>query len=231
MSSIEVYIVVEGKTERIFVRDVLAPYMAAQSIYLTAICIGKPGHKGGDVRFQRALNDIKNLLEERSDTYISTMFDYFRIDSHWPGKSVVDQKISNGTTLSATEKATTLGQATLVELKAQLEDYAIEKRFIPYIAMHEFEGLLFSDAEILADKIKVDVQVINAILADYNNPEEINSSPSKAPSKRLEKILLGYNKVIMGKAIAEAIGIDKIRQECANFDCWLRKMEEKIAKK
>ncbi len=37
MSSIEVYIVVEGKTEQTFVRDVLTPYMAPQGIYLSAI--------------------------------------------------------------------------------------------------------------------------------------------------------------------------------------------------
>ena len=227
MSSIEIHIIVEGKTEQFFVRDVLAPYMAGQDIYLRAIRIGKPGHKGGDVRFQRALNDIKELLAQRPDTYVSTMFDYFRIDSHWPGKNKLDQKINSGIKLSAREKATILEQATLMELKIQLAGYEIEKRFIPYIEMHEFEGLLFSDAEVLADKIKVDVQVIDAILVDYNDPEEINTSPSKAPSKRLEKMWLGYNKVTMGKAIAEAIGIDKIRQECANFDCWLRKMEKK----
>lgn len=227
MSSIEIHIIVEGKTEQIFVRDVLAPYMAGQAIYLRAIRIGKPGHKGGDVRFQRALNDIKELLAQRPDTYVSTMFDYFRIDNNWPGKNKLDQKINSGIKLSAREKATTLEQATLMELKIHLADSEIEKRFIPYIEMHEFEGLLFSDAEILAEKIKVDVRVIDTILAEYSTPEDINSSPFKAPSKRLEKILLSYDKVIMGKAIAEAIGINKIRQECTNFDCWLKRMEEK----
>jgi len=37
------------------------------------------------------------------------------------------------------------------------------------------------------------------ILASYNSSEDINSEPSKAPSKRLEELVNGYKKVIMGK--------------------------------
>ena len=85
MSSVEVYIVAEGQTEQTFVRDVLAPVMSHQGIYLHSALIGKPGHKGGDIRFYRAIIYIGNFLKQRPDTYISTMFDYFRIDSAWPG--------------------------------------------------------------------------------------------------------------------------------------------------
>ena len=86
MNSVDIYIVVEGPTEQTFVRDVLAPYMAQKRIYLYPVLIGKPGHRGGDVRFVRAKNDIGIFLKQRNDTYISTMFDFFRIDSNWPGK-------------------------------------------------------------------------------------------------------------------------------------------------
>jgi len=226
MSNIEVYIVVEGQTEQTFVRDVLAPYMALKGIYLIAIRIGVPGHKGGNIKFKRAQQDIKRLLQQRSDTYISIMFDYFRIDSDWPGLLNVKHKIQQGIKLSAAEKAGILQSASLAELKDQLTGYEIEKRFIPYIQMHEFEALLFSDANILAGKINVDVQKINMILASYNSSEDINSEPSRAPSKRLEKLVNGYKKVIMGKVISESIGIAKIRQECKHFDCWLRQLEE-----
>ncbi len=225
MNNIEVYIVVEGKTEQTFVRDVLAPYMALRGVYLSAMRIGVPGHKGGNVRFERAQQDIGRLLQQRSDIYVSTMFDFFRIDSYWPGLENIRDRIQQGITFSAVEKAKVLERATLTKLKAQLPAYEIEKRFIPYIEMHEFEALLFSDANILADKIKISVQKINAILADYNSPEDINSESSKAPSKRLEKWVTGYKKVIMGKVISESIGIEKIRQECLHFDCWLRHLE------
>ena len=80
MSSVTVYVIVEGQTERTFVRDVLAPEMALKKIYPLPVLTGKPGHKGGNVQFDRVKGEIGTFLKQRSDTYISTMFDYFRID-------------------------------------------------------------------------------------------------------------------------------------------------------
>ena len=225
MSSVEIYIVTEGQTEQTFIRDVLAPNMAMKGIYLHAMLIGNPGHKGGDVRFSRAQQDIEKILQQRSNTYVSTMFDYFRIDSNWPGKKELEQQINQGRNLSVTEKAQILQKATLSKIKENFSQYEIEKRFIPYIGMHEFEALLFSDAEILANEIKVPLEKINIILTDYETPEEINSDPLKAPSKRLIELRKGYKKVIMGKVISEAIGITTIRKQCLHFDSWLIKLE------
>ncbi len=226
MSNIDVYIVVEGQTEQTFVRDVLAPYMAVKGIYLHAMRIGDPGHKGGDVRFQRAQKDINRLLQQRSDTYISTMFDYFRIDSNWPGKGDIHTKMKSGGALSSIDKAEILEAATLTEMMALVPELGISTRFIPYIEMHEFEALLFSDAAILAEKINVPINQIKSILAGYESPEYINNNPLNAPSKRLEKLMIGYKKVVMGKVISDAIGIPKIRQECLHFDGWLQRIEK-----
>ncbi|MBN2315599.1 MAG: hypothetical protein JXM79_16845 [Sedimentisphaerales bacterium] len=52
MSNISVYIIVEGQTEQTFVRDLLAPEMGGQGIFLYPVLIGKPGHKGGNVQFE-----------------------------------------------------------------------------------------------------------------------------------------------------------------------------------
>jgi hypothetical protein len=81
MSNVNIYIVVEGQTEQTFVRDVLAPTMAQKGIYLHPALIGEPGHKGGNIRIARAKKDIGHFLKQRNDTYVSMMFDYFRIDS------------------------------------------------------------------------------------------------------------------------------------------------------
>ncbi|MEA2085388.1 MAG: hypothetical protein U9O82_14345 [Thermodesulfobacteriota bacterium] len=62
MSSVEIYIVVEGPTEQTFVRDVLAPQMAHKGIYLHTALIGKPGHKGGNIQFDRAKGLERNNL-------------------------------------------------------------------------------------------------------------------------------------------------------------------------
>ena len=227
MSSVDIYIVVEGQTEQTFVRDVLAPQMASQGKSLYPALIGKPGHKGGDIRFDRAKDDIGNFLKQRNDTYISTMFDFFRINSDWPGKEEVLRQRANGVTLSAIQKAEILETATRAEIVRKFPGNDSADRFIPYIEMHEFEALLFSDADLLAEKIEIDVAHIREILQAYPNPEEINDDPAKAPSKQLEALKHGYyRKVAIGKTVAEAIGIQAIRRQCPHFHRWLTTLEQ-----
>lgn len=225
MSSFEIYIVVEGQTERTFVRDVLAPQMAHKNIFLYPALIGKPAHKGGN-RFDKAKKDIGNFLKQRNNTYVSTMFDYFRIDSKWPGKSEINHKIQNGVSLNARQKAKILESATAQAIVGCFSELNAKRRFLPYIEMHEFEALLFSDADILADQMNTDKSSIINILENYQNqPEEINEDPEKTPSKRLKKLKSGYRKVAFGKSISEAIGIPTIRRQCPHFDDWLKKIE------
>jgi hypothetical protein len=225
MNNVNIYIVVEGQTEQTFVRDVLAPHMAEKGIHLFPALIGMPGHKGGDIRFDRARNDLGNFLRQRNDTYISTMFDYFRIDSGWPGKTVVGQHIQNGNTLTAVRKATIIEIATYDEIVKTFTGCDSKDRFVSYIEMHEFEALLFSDANILAEKTEIDVSLIRRIIEAYDNPEEINDHPANAPGKRLEALKNGYRKVALGKVVSEAIGIQGIRRKCPHFDNWLTKLE------
>lgn len=74
---IEAMVIVEGKTEQIFIRELVAPYLAAKKIYMSATQITKPGAKGGDVKFKRVKNDIEKHLKQRSNTYISLFIDYY----------------------------------------------------------------------------------------------------------------------------------------------------------
>jgi len=222
MNSVEVIIVVEGPTEQTFVRDVLAPEMAYKGIYLHSPLIGKPGHKGGDVRFERAQRDIGNFLKQRPDIHISTMFDYYRLEASWPGN------IKTPGRQTAIEKATSVEAETSAKIKELFPDHNVDGRFIPYIEMHEFEALLFSDASILASKLNVNPSEIEDILNECGEPEEIDDRPDKAPSKRLISIDNSYRKVAMGKTISEAIGIQTIRQKCPHFDNWISKIEQLV---
>lgn len=221
-----VYVVVEGQTEQTFVRDVLAPELAITNIYLYPRLIGKPGHKGGDIRFDRAKDDICNFLKQETNTYITTMFDFYRIDGQWPGRDTINQRIQSGSRLSSIQKARILEEATKERIQEEFSEFNSETRFIPYIEMHEFEALLFSKPSVLAQAIGRDESEINEILEDFdNNPEEINDHSDTAPSKRLEALRSGYRKVVMGKSISESIGIPTIRRECTHFNNWLDKIE------
>lgn len=221
MNNIEVVIIVEGPAERTFIRDVLAPEMGYKGVSLHAVLLGKPGHKGGNVRFERARDDIGRHLKQRSGTYISTMFDYFRLDPNWPGNT------SLAGSPTAISKAERIETATLAMIRELFPNHNVEGRFVPYIEMHEFEALLFSDASILADSIGVMPGKIQSILDECGEPEEINDGPNSAPSKRLEKLIRGsYPKVAMAKTISAAIGIQAIREKCPHFNAWLTKLEQ-----
>ena len=224
---IEILVLVEGRTEKIFVREVLAPTMRSKNIYIDATLVGKIG---GDVRFDRAKKDIGMYLKQRCDTYITTMFDYFRIDPDWPGKSDVIQAIGTGEKITAHEKGVRLENATLEAIKASFPDCQPEKRFIPYIQMHEFEALLFTDTGVLADKIRTNEKAVTEITDKFDTPEDINDNPNTAPSKRIKNLRKGYLKVITGTAITKDIGIPAIRKECVHFGGWLTKIEQLSAK-
>jgi hypothetical protein len=55
---IEVLVLAEGRTEKIFVREVLAPAMLAKNIYMDATLVDKIG---GDIRFARAKKEGYHL--------------------------------------------------------------------------------------------------------------------------------------------------------------------------
>jgi hypothetical protein len=222
---VRVYVVVEGPTERTFVRDVLAPAMSCQGVHLYPALIGGSSHKGGNIRFDRAKTDIRNFLRQRPDTYVSTMFDYFRIDADWPGRADALRRVRSGATLRAGERATILETAMQRAIEEACPNLDVQRRFVPYIGMHEFEALLFSDARILSEKAEIDISVVDRILDECGEPEEINDDPQKAPSRQIMALNSSYRKVAMGKTITETIGIRTPRKKCTHFDEWLVRLE------
>ncbi len=227
MSSVIVNVIVEGQTERAFVRDVLAPTLSAKEIYLCPTLIGKSGQikGGGDVRFERALTDIGQFLKQPNNTFVTTMFDYFRIDPAWPGQDEVQKKIKTGAKLTPTQKAQILETATCNKVIQTYPNANAQKRFIPYLAMHEYEAMLFSDADILSQQTGINLSTIQEILKKHGEPEAINDDLNLAPSKQILTHSPSYLKVVMGRAIAEAIGIPTLRQKCSHFAQWLSKLE------
>ncbi len=220
MSSHFVYVhaVVEGKTEQTFIEKVLKGYLAAKNIFITASQISKPGQKGGDVKYSRAEKDIGHFLKQRPDIYITQFFDYYGL-KEWPNKEQINRQ-------SHTEIAQLLNDGALQALRGKFPDINVDERYIPFMAMHEFEALLFSDVAILAEAINVEANVIQTILDQCGEPETINNSRETAPSKRLDALKVGkFKKTVEGIAIAEQIGIDAIRKQCPLFNEWLNKLE------
>ena len=219
---VEIVAIVEGSTEQIFIRDIVTPFLSRKNIFLTPIILSKPGQKGGDVKFTRAKNDFERHLKQRKDTYLTLFVDYYGIKKGWPGRDItVDEKIA----LTNAQKAKKVNDATMEEVCQLYNEYRPDKRFIPFIAMYEFEALLFSDSQILADKLQVSKELIDNILSECHEPENINDSPASAPSKRLEAISDRFKKTTTGITIAKEIGLQKIREKCPIFNEWLTKLE------
>lgn len=218
---IEVIVIVEGKTEEIFIKSVLQPYFLDKNIFFTAIQVSKKGQKGGDVKFSKVLKDITLHVKQRADTFVTLMIDYYGTNE-WPG---LDEAKS---IITPAGKAEIIYKLTIEKIKVELEKYDIDNRFIPYISMHEFETLLFSDSEILSNELNIDVKEIDAILAECGSPEHINNSPQTAPSKRLEILYERFKKTSTGITIADSIGIHKMREMCPLFNKWLNAIEEKL---
>ncbi len=217
-SYLQVYVVCEGQTEQKFVNNVLNGYLAPQNIGLIGTLCDK---RGGNVKFDRFATEIYNFLKSRPDVYVTTFIDFYGISEKWPGKeSALRQN-------DVVSKSRVLCEQTQIELQKK---YPSDNwnRFIPYVSMFEFEALLFSDATILADALKVDVYEIQKIFTNgkYLSPEEINNSPATAPSKRLETLTYKkYKKTGDGLKIAKRIGIDVMRVRCAVFNRWITTLE------
>jgi hypothetical protein len=215
-----VIVLSEGPTEQLFVKQLLAPYLAQKGVFLQAVVLHKPGQKGGDVKFARARNDIGKHLKQRKNTWITLFVDYYGIDSDWPGYAESRQQTEHA------RKAQIMNQATAEEIDTLFADLDSTRRFIPYVSMHEIEALYFSDPPCLAEKSGAPLKSVEQILAECGEPENINDHPTTAPSKRLEYLSNRFKKTTTGIAIATAIGIPKMRQSCPLFNRWITTLEQ-----
>jgi len=85
-----VNIVVEGQTEETFVRDVLAPYLGTSEVYVAArrVLTSKRGDKyfrGGLANYSLPKRDIEMWLSHDRTAWLTTMFDFYRLPSDFPG--------------------------------------------------------------------------------------------------------------------------------------------------
>lgn len=217
---IRVHVICEGQTEEMFVNELLVPTFLAKDLLLVPALIGRPGHKGGNFKFERLQTDVKNRLLGERTAYCTTFFDYYGLPQSFPGKDIHDSQVDIVT------KATSVQEAMTTELTRLIGDDAM-RRFIPFVQMYEFESLLFSDPIAFARGISKEhlSQNLTDIAEQFDSPEHINNSPQTAPSKRIEGLIRGYEKPLMGTLAALEVGLDSMRQNCELFDNWLRQLE------
>ena len=211
-----VRILVEGQTEETFVNEILSPHLNHMGIYPHAFLFRK---KGGSFAYQRARKEILNSLKEDNSLVCTTMVDFYGLPRDWPGKKE-SQSCRN-----YQDKAQNVEQALSEDIVAQMGNSWNPAQFIPYVQMHEFEALLFSDTSILAaSNSRISSQLKN-VLQSFSCPEEIDDNYNTCPSRRIKQHIANYVKTVDGIIAARKIGLPRMRQECPHFNEWIAKLE------
>lgn len=217
---IRIKIIVEGQTEESFIDKVLAPALWHREIYLTPVILGVPGHKGGNVNYARVKKDILLHLRQDPAAYCSTMLDLYALGDGFPG-------VPPPPHLTGFQKASVRELAIYQDIVASAPETRPDLRFYPYLQVHEYEGLLFSDPDAFARGLGQQVLSgrLRAIRNAFATPEDINDDPQSAPSKRVLAIYGSYRKVIEGTVAAQQVGIEAMRQQCPHFHQWVSRLE------
>ena len=142
-----VIVICEGRTESTIIKNILAPEVALKGVYLHPVRIGRKRKRGGNVTFDRLASNVRDQLHNNRNTYCTTFVDFYGIDANFPGKKEAARKSR------LSDKQGIVCDAFADKLAQSLGEGPM-RRFIPYVQMHEFEGLLFSDPSQLASAIR-----------------------------------------------------------------------------
>ena len=221
--AIRLNFIVEGPTEKTFVRDTLRSHLAHFYIWASARCVEtsrkrEVRYSGGIVNYAKPRNDINRWLmeDQNPDARFTTMFDLHSLPNDFPGYA---------------DAARTSGPYERVRiLEDALGQDISDSRFIPYFQLHEFEALLLADPQKLDSQYHEQGFAIQRLvyMADqFGSPELINDGADTAPSKRITAEIPEYAraKASAGPVVAERIGLPTLRLKCAHFGEWLGRLE------
>lgn len=223
---------VEGQTEERFVESILRPHLMSRGFHeVSPRRLGNNRlrqNRGGIRGWPEVMRNITAHLKLDASVCATTMVDYYGLPQDaargWPGRGGASQHDSPEGRALQVEDA--LGAAIAKEMGHRFNP----RRFVPFVLMHEFEALLFSDCYAFSAAIgRADLgDKLQAIRDEFTTPEAIDDSPKTAPSKRIVSLVPSYQKPLFGVYAANAIGLERIRAECTHFDFWLTRLESLV---
>lgn len=219
------YLIAEGQTEQTFADTLIKPHLAQRQVYMNKPVLvahaKKRGrvHRGGGRSYIPMKNDIIRFLKQDQDpdAYFTTMIDLYALYADFPG--LADAQLMPANPFER-----------IKFLEKKFADDIGDRRFIPYIQLHEYEAYLFSDPtcfEYLSSGNTQGIETLKDIASQYDTPELINDGPQTAPSKRIIASFPDYGKAksTFGPQLAANIGLPTIREHCSHFDEWLSTLE------
>jgi Domain of unknown function (DUF4276) len=219
---VRLYLFAEGQTEETFANKILMPHLANYDVYLEPLMVcharrrGRP-HRGGVRNYEPMRNDILRFLaqEKAPNVSFTTMIDLYAIPARFPRL-----REAEGLRNDPFQRVEFLQQAFAEDIN--------DPRFIPYIQLHEFEAILFSDPsgfQYFYSHHEAQIAELQAIADGHTSPELIDDGPQTAPSKRIIAQFPDHAKPLMGPDVAEWIGLDTIRAKCPHVHAWLSRLE------
>ena len=215
---VEVIVIAEGQTEEKFIKQLVAPALRHLQVYVKPLMLNTSKNaKGGAISFDRLKFNARNTLRQNQNLVLSTFLDLYALDTDFPAFEEAKQKSTVYDRVQHLEAELKQAVVTYVECRPE--------RFLPHIQPYEFEGLLFSDVEVLSTvepTWNISLKNLKKVRNSVESPEEINDGYDTKPSKRLEDILSPkYQKTTHGPRAAERITLGVIEQECSHFKSWM----------
>lgn len=212
-------LLVEGQSEEIFVKRTLSEHLVQHGVYVEEpiVCWTKRvpsggGYRGG-VSHWKQIKDNLELLIRDSNAWVSTLLDFYGLPEDVPGY----------------QEACGLGNPRdkVVALQERLRFEINHPRFIPFLALHEFEAWLFCAPDVVADHFGQTrlAEPLRRVVQEAGAPELINHGKDTHPKARLKNLVGSYKEISDGATIIRKIGLERVRLACPHFDNWLHQLE------
>ncbi len=210
---------VEGQSEEIFVKRTLTPYLEERGVYVQPPVVlwtkRNPtggGSRGGVSNWTQICKSLLPLLRD-TDAWVTTLLDFYGLPDDVPGCLKARGPGDPRTLIAALQD----------EISAALG----HPRFIPFLALHEFESWIFCGPDAVAahfDRAPLAGKVQQA-QAQAGGPELINQGEGTHPKARLKSMVSAYKETSDGPTLLGKIGIPAIQASCPHFAHWLARME------
>jgi Domain of unknown function (DUF4276) len=205
---------VEGQSEEVFVKRTLAPYLAERRVYVQPIVLwtkrldSGSGFRGGVSDWNQIRRSLDPLTQD-SDAWVTTLLDFYGLPEDFPGYREAREPGDPRQRVAALQQA--------------FAEAIRHPRFVPFLALHEFEAWVFTAPDKVAEHFGT--PGLAARIRRAGDPELIDLDESSHPKARLRSMNTGYKETSDGPTLLEKIGIDAIRGACPHFAAWLTRLE------
>lgn len=221
LAVLHLHILVEGQTEEIVAKQVIAPYFSNDDIYVTVSVhitkrpAGGAAYRGGLANWSKVRRELQLLLRDSSISLLTTLFDYYAFPTDAPGMA---------------DRPSDSPYVRVKHVEQAMYSAIGDRRFLPNLVLHEIEAWVLSDCARLGD-VMGDVagaEALSRMVQTEPSPELIDENPDTAPSKRILNAYPRYRKTIDGPLVIADAGLASIRKSCPHANKWLTDIQDKL---